>query len=44
MGRPPTGKAVVVTGIDVERCVGGKIVEHWSAPDNLGMFQQLNVE
>jgi len=43
MGRPATGKLVVVTGINIEYLAGGKIVEHWSAPDNLSMMQQLGV-
>jgi predicted ester cyclase len=43
MGRPATGKLVVITGINIESLVGGKIVEHWSAPDNLSMLQQLGV-
>ena len=42
-GRQPTGKAVVVVGLNIERLDGGKIVEHWSSPDNLGMLQQLGM-
>lgn len=42
-GRPPTGRAVVVTGINIEHLAGGKIVEHWSNPDTLGMLQQLGI-
>ena len=41
--RPPTSRQVVVTGINIERFAGGKIVEHWSSPDNLGLFQQLGI-
>jgi predicted ester cyclase len=43
MGRSATGKLVVVTGINIEYLAGGKIVEHWSAPDNLSMMQQLGL-
>jgi steroid delta-isomerase-like uncharacterized protein len=43
MGRPPTNNRVTVTGINIERIEDGKIVEHWSAPDNLGMLQQLGI-
>jgi predicted ester cyclase len=40
---PPTGRQVTVTGVNVERVAGGRVVEHWSSPDNLGMFQQLGL-
>ena len=43
IGRPATGKLVVVTGINIEYIAGGKILEHWSSPDNLGMMQQLGL-
>ena len=41
MGISPTGKEVSVTGIDIDSVSGGKIVEHWSEADTLGMMQQL---
>jgi steroid delta-isomerase-like uncharacterized protein len=40
---PPTGKPVTITGINILRIEHGKIVEHWSEGDNLGMLQQLGV-
>jgi predicted ester cyclase len=40
-GKPPTGKTMMMTGINIERFEHGKIVEHWSNPDLLGMMQQL---
>ena len=43
MGIPPTGKAVLVTGISIDRCANGKVVEHWDVFDQLGMMQQLGV-
>jgi steroid delta-isomerase-like uncharacterized protein len=43
MGIPPTGKQVVVGGIEMERIVGGKIVEHWLQADNMGLMRQLGV-
>ena len=43
MGVPPTGKHVTITGIDINRFVGGKSVEHWVEMDALGMMQQLGV-
>ena len=43
MGIPPTGVQVTVTGIDIDRIAGGKIVEEWTSYDALGMLQQLGV-
>jgi steroid delta-isomerase-like uncharacterized protein len=43
MGIPPTGKQVVVKGIQVFRIFEGKIAEVWSSSDDLGMMQQLGV-
>ncbi len=40
MGIAPTGRAVTVTGIEVDRIVGGKIEETWVCYDALGMMQQ----
>jgi steroid delta-isomerase-like uncharacterized protein len=41
MGMPATGKDVTVTGIEVDRVVGGQIVEGWGVFDALGMLQQM---
>ena len=41
MGIAPTGREVTVTGIQVERVVGGKFVEGSGNFDALGMLQQL---
>ena len=43
MGIPATGKQVSVTGIDIVRIAGGKIVEQWTSADDLGAMQQLGV-
>ncbi len=43
MGIAPTGKQVTVTGISIDRIVGGKIAEEWGEMDMLGMMQQLGV-
>jgi predicted ester cyclase len=40
-GIPATGRGVSLTGIDMVRVVGGKIVERWSTADELGLLQQL---
>ena len=41
MGIPPTGQQVSIGLIDIVRIVDGRVVEHWSMGDNLGMMQQL---
>ena len=41
MGISPTGKAVVIGLMDMVRLVDGKVVESWSAADDLGLLQQL---
>lgn len=43
MGIAPTGKEVTVTGIEIVRIAGGKMVEHWEQVDQLGLMQQLGV-
>jgi steroid delta-isomerase-like uncharacterized protein len=41
MGVPPTGRHVTVTGINIDRVEGDRIVESWSYPDLLGLLRQL---
>ena len=41
MGIPPTGHRVSIGLIDIVRIADGKVVEHWSLGDNLGMMRQL---
>src|SRR5258708_38594660 len=43
MGIPPTGKQVVVTGIDIICAANGKVVEEWVNRDELSLLQQLGV-
>jgi steroid delta-isomerase-like uncharacterized protein len=43
LGRPATGRAFVLNGINLERVDGGRIVEHWSYPDLLGLLRQLGL-
>jgi predicted ester cyclase len=43
MGRPPTGKAMDITVIDIVRFADGRIVEHWGVPDQLGMLMQIGL-
>ena len=40
-GKPPTGKAVALASIRIDRFAGGKIAEHWSVADMAGFMQQL---
>lgn len=43
MGIGLTNKTIAITGIDIHRIVNGKIEEHWSNWDALGLMQQLGV-
>ncbi len=43
MGILPTGKQFTITGINIVRVAGGRIVEEWVVFDQLGMLQQLGV-
>ncbi len=43
MSIPPTRRRVSISLIDIVRIAGGRVVEHWSLADNLGMMQQLGV-
>jgi predicted ester cyclase len=43
MGRPPTGESITMDFIDVCRFRAGKMVKHWSIPDQLGMLEQLGL-
>jgi steroid delta-isomerase-like uncharacterized protein len=40
-GVPASGKPIKVTGINVERFQGDRIVEHWSQFDSLGLMRQI---
>ena len=43
MGIPPSGRSVAMGLIDVVRIDDGRVVEHWSVGDSLGLMQQLGV-
>jgi predicted ester cyclase len=43
MGRPPTGKKMIIDVIDIARFKDGRLVEHWGIPDQLGMMLQLGL-
>ena len=40
-GIPATGRAVVVSTLDVVRVENGNLAEHWGGPDLWGLLQQL---
>ena len=42
-GLPPTGKRIKMSGLELFRLAGGKIVECWLGYDNLSLMQQLGV-
>jgi steroid delta-isomerase-like uncharacterized protein len=41
MGIAPTGRQLTLSGMMMDRVVGGKIAEEWEEYDALGMMQQL---
>lgn len=43
MGMKATGKSATWEAIHIARLKDGKIVEHWSTQDQLGMLQQLGL-
>jgi predicted ester cyclase len=43
MGIPATGKSATWTEIHIGRGVNGRLTEHWSVIDQLGMLVQLGV-
>ena len=40
LGMPATGRRASRSEVHISRFAGGKIVEHWSVVDQLGMLQQ----
>jgi predicted ester cyclase len=43
MGAAPTDKEVAITGTNIVRLEGGKIVESWGNSDQLGWMRQIGV-
>jgi predicted ester cyclase len=43
-GVDPTQRDVTLTGLNLERVAGGRIVEHWSEYDRLGLLAQVAPE
>jgi len=42
-GVPATGRQVRLVGADIDRIIGGKVVECWAHVDELGLMRQLGV-
>lgn len=42
-GIPPSGKAIKVMQINIEKIENGRIAEHWRVTDELNMMKQLGV-
>jgi predicted ester cyclase len=40
-GVAPTGRRVTMTGMNIQRVANGRIVEHWSNADQLGLLRQV---
>jgi predicted ester cyclase len=43
LGVAPTGREVVLAGINIFRVQDGKLVERWGRTDDLGFLQQLGI-
>jgi predicted ester cyclase len=41
MGVPPSGRRIAVGNLDINRVVGGTVVERWGQFDALGLIQQI---
>ena len=40
---PPTGRAIAITGLIIDKMAGGKVVERWEQYDKPLMMQQLGL-
>jgi steroid delta-isomerase-like uncharacterized protein len=43
LGFPATGRAIRIEGITISRFVNGRVAEHWSFRDDIGMLRQLGL-
>jgi len=43
MGMPPTGRDIVINGVEVFRLQDGKIAEFWRHDDDAGLLMQLGI-
>ena len=44
LGIKPSGRRVQFRGINLDRVVSGRIVEHWGEADTVGMLLQMGVD
>lgn len=42
LGHAPTGKTIALDSIRIDRLDAGKIAEHWSVADMVGLMQQMS--
>jgi steroid delta-isomerase-like uncharacterized protein len=40
---PPTGKAIKISGLILDRVIDDKVIERWELWDQMGMIQQLGL-
>jgi predicted ester cyclase len=43
MGETPTGREIVLLGVNIFRLADGRIIERWGRLDHLGLLQQLGL-
>ena len=43
LGIKPTGKRIVITGVDIDKVIDGKIVEHGGAANTFEAFWAMNL-
>jgi predicted ester cyclase len=41
LGMEPTGRRVTMGGMNIQRVEGGRVAEHWSIADQMGLLHQL---
>ena len=41
LGAAPTGRRVTLTGVNIQRISDGRIVEHWSYSDPIGLLRKM---
>jgi len=44
LGIKPSGKRIQLRGLNLDRVLNGRIVEHWGEADTVGMLAQMGVD
>ena len=44
LGIKPSGRRILLRGLNLDRVMGGRIVEHWGEADTVGMLLQMGVD